>query len=167
LCFTKLGTTIPVAGVIYAFYQILIFIDAFADVTLVLAMLRKQNTQAIFFIVWASSFNPFLGCTRYRGRCVEQPFDCLIIQNRQTVQTVESGEFDVQYWALEDNMVDSLFFCSTLTSCRRGHTLFVQVGAETSDTGAEAVEPDPCTLFLAGPFYEGKCSCRWWKYGVS
>jgi len=51
LCFTKLGTTIPVAGVIYAFYQILIFIDAFADVTLVLAMLRKQNTQAIFFIV--------------------------------------------------------------------------------------------------------------------
>jgi len=43
---------------------------------------------------------------------------------------------------LDDNMVDGLF-CATLT-CRRGdHTPFVQTGAETSDTGAEAVKPDP------------------------
>jgi len=45
-------------------------------------------------------------------------------------------------WTLNDNMVDGLFFCATLTG-RRGHTPFVQAGAETSDTGAEAVEPDP------------------------
>ena len=30
-----------------------------------------------------------------------------------------------------------------LTSRRAGHTPFVQTGAEASDTGAEAVEPDP------------------------
>jgi len=39
-------------------------------------------------------------------------------------------------------MVDVLSFCATLTG-RRGHTPFVQAGAETSDTGAEAVKPDP------------------------
>jgi len=41
---------------------------------------------------------------------------------------------------LEDNMVDGLFFCTTLTSSRSSHTPFVQAGAETSDTGAEAVK---------------------------
>jgi len=46
-------------------------------------------------------------------------------------------------WTLEDNVVNGLNFCATLTSRRRGHTLFVQTGAETSDTGAVAVEPDP------------------------
>jgi len=46
-------------------------------------------------------------------------------------------------WTLEDNMVEGLFFCATLTDHRGGHTPFVQAGAETSGTGAEAVEPDP------------------------
>jgi len=31
-------------------------------------------------------------------------------------------------------MVDSLFFCATLTGRRGGHTPFVQAGAETSNT---------------------------------
>ena len=44
---------------------------------------------------------------------------------------------------LEDNMFDSLFFCATLRGCRGGHTPFVQAGAKTSDTGVEAVKPDP------------------------
>jgi len=39
--------------------------------------------------------------------------------------------------------VDGLFFCATLTGRRGGHTPFVQAGAETSDTGTEAVKPDP------------------------
>jgi len=47
-------------------------------------------------------------------------------------------------------MVDGLF-CATLTGRRGCHTPFVQAGAETSDTGAEAVEPDP------GFFWEGVC----------
>ena len=46
-------------------------------------------------------------------------------------------------WTLEDNMVDGLFFCATLTGCRGGHTPFAQTRSETSDTGAEAVEPIP------------------------
>jgi len=44
---------------------------------------------------------------------------------------------------LEDNMVGGLFFCATLTGCRGDHTQFVQAGAEMSDTGMEAVKPDP------------------------
>ena len=40
-------------------------------------------------------------------------------------------------------MVYGLFHCDTLTRRRRGHTPFVQAGGETSDTGAEAVKPDP------------------------
>jgi len=48
-------------------------------------------------------------------------------------------------WTLEDNMVDGLFFCATLTGRRGSHTPFAQAGAETSDTGAEAVKPDLCS----------------------
>jgi len=65
---------------------------------------------------------------------------------------------------LEDNMVDDLF-CATLTSRRGGHAPFVQAGAETSDTGAEAVMQDPHCL--AGPFQECGYRCRGLKYGVS
>ena len=50
---------------------------------------------------------------------------------------------------LEDDMVDGLFFCTALTGRRGGHNPFVQTGAETPDTGAEALEPDP------GSFWEG------------
>jgi len=46
-------------------------------------------------------------------------------------------------WTLEDDMVDSLFFSVTLIGRRGGHNPFVKAGAETSDTGAEAVKPDP------------------------
>jgi len=44
--------------------------------------------------------------------------------------------------ATEDNMVDCLLFCATLTGRRGCHVLFVQAGAETSNTGVEAVKPD-------------------------
>ena len=40
-------------------------------------------------------------------------------------------------------MIDGFFFCATLTGCRRGHTPFVQAGAEAFDTGVEAGKPDP------------------------
>jgi len=40
-------------------------------------------------------------------------------------------------------MVNGVFFCATLTGRRGDHAPFVQTGAETSDTGAEAVKPDP------------------------
>jgi len=73
------------------------------------------------------------------GTVVEQRFDCLIIQNRQAVHSVGRS----MDWTLEDNMVDGLFFCATLTGRRGGHTPFVEVGVERSDTSAEAVKPDP------------------------
>ena len=40
-------------------------------------------------------------------------------------------------------MVDGLFSFATLTGRRGGHTTVVQAGAEMSDTGVEAVKPDP------------------------
>jgi len=46
------------------------------------------------------------------------------------------------YWTLEDNMVNDLFFCATLTVRRGGHTPSVQAEAEIWETGAEAVLPD-------------------------
>jgi len=58
-------------------------------------------------------------------------------------------------WTLEDNMVDGLFFCATLTSRRGGHTPFVQAGTETSDTCEEAVKPYP------GSSWKGH-SGGWW-----
>jgi len=67
------------------------------------------------------------------GADVEQPFDCFIVQNRQAVPSMRRSMMD---WTLEDNMVDGLFFCATLTGRRGSHTPFVQAGTETSDTGA-------------------------------
>jgi len=46
-------------------------------------------------------------------------------------------------WTLGDDMVDGLFFCATVTGRRGGLTPFVQAGAETPGTGAEAVKQHP------------------------
>ena len=62
-------------------------------------------------------------------------------------------------WTLEDTMVDSLFFCTTLTDRRGGHTPLVQAIAETSDTSAEAVKLDPGSSW-EGHFGDGNAeSC--------
>jgi len=89
--------------------------------------------------VWASS--SFIHCLvvlDFRPG-VEQPFVCLIIQNRQAMQSMGRS----MDWTLKDNMVDSLFFCATLTGRRGGHSPFVQAGVEMSDTSVEAVKSDP------------------------
>ena len=80
------------------------------------------------------------------GAGVEQPPGCLIVQNRQAVQSMGRA----MDWTLEDDMVDHLFFYATLTDRRGGHIPFVQAGAETSNTAAEAVKPDP------GSSWEGR-----------
>jgi len=59
------------------------------------------------------------------GAGVEQPFGCLFVQSRQAVQSVGRS----MDWTLEDDMVDGLFICATLTGRRGGHTPFVQAGA--------------------------------------
>ena len=94
------------------------------------------------------------------GADVEQPFDCLIVQKRQTVQSMRRS----MNWTLEENMLDGrLFFCATLTGRRRGHSPFVQTGAETSDTSAVVVKPDPgssweCRSVGMGAWCRG-CKC--------
>jgi len=75
------------------------------------------------------------------GAGVEQPFSCLIVQNRQAMLYMKRSVD----WTLEDDMVNGLFFCATLTGFRGGQTLFVQAGAETSDTSAEEVKLNPGT----------------------
>jgi len=117
--------------------------------------LRKagEATLAGFFF-WASCSNHCLDASDL-GAGVEQPFKCLIVLNRQAVQSMG--------WTLKDNMVDGLFFYATLKGRRGGHAPFVQTWAETPDTGAEAVKSDP------GSSWEGRsggCRCRGRKWGV-
>jgi len=45
---------------------------------------------------------------------VEQPFDCLIIQNRQAVQSMRRS----MDWTLEDNVFNGLIFFEALASCK-------------------------------------------------
>ena len=67
------------------------------------------------FFFWASSFIHCLAALDF-GAGVEQPFRCLIVQNRQAVQSMVRS----MNWTLEDNMADGLFSCATLTGRRGG-----------------------------------------------
>ena len=91
----------------------------------------------------SSSFEPVLSVQCLAaldlGAGVEQSIDCLIIQSRQSVQSMGRS----MDWILKDNVVNGLISFATHTSLRSNHTLFVQTGAETSDINAEAVEPGP------------------------
>ena len=66
------------------------------------------------------------------GSGVGQPFNRLIVQNRQ--QSIKRS----MDWTLDDS-----FFYAMLTGRRRDHTPLGQAGLEASDTGTEAVKPDP------------------------
>jgi len=118
-------------------------------------MLEFENRKTQYLFFWASSSNHFLA-TLDLGAGVEQPFDCLIVQNRQAVQSVGR----LMDWTVENDMVDGLFFCATFTGRRGGHIPFVQAGAQKSDTGAEAVEPDPGSSWEghSGGVYTGVCN---------
>ena len=118
-------------------------------------MLSCQYTMRIFYF-WASSSNHCLA-TLDLGASSEQLFDCLIVQNHQAVQSMRLMD-----WTLEDHMVDSLFFCATLTGHRGDHTPSVQTEADTSNTGAEAVSQTHAVLGRVIP-----SECRWWKSAVS
>ena len=98
----------------------------------------KTMASVVWFFFWASCSNHCLAALDL-GASVEQPFDCLIVRNRQAMLSMKRS----MGWTLEDNMVDGLFFCATLTGRRGSHTSFVQAGAETPDTGTEVVTPDP------------------------
>jgi len=66
-------------------------------------------------------YNPLLGRTIGLGAGVEQLFDCFIVEKCQAMQFVGRS----MDWTSEDNMVHGLFFCTTLTGCKVGHTPFV------------------------------------------
>jgi len=94
----------------------------------------KQSTCTLQLVLRAllKAEYLFMNCFQFVS------FNCLIVQNRQAMQSMGMS----MDWTLEDNMVNGLFFCATLTGRRRGHTPFAQAGTETSDTGAEAVKRD-------------------------
>jgi len=120
-----------------------------ADDIMLLAILASSQHDLQNALKWDSScVRPSRNLLRGLSHClatldcgagVEQLFDCLIVQNGQPVQSIGK----LMDWTFDDNMIDGLFFCATFTGRRRGHTPFVQAGAQTSDTGAEAVKPDP------------------------
>jgi len=77
---------------------------------------------------------------------VEEPFDCLIIQNSQAVQSKRRS----MEWTLEDKMVDGLFFCAPhsqsadqaiphLCKCKQQQTRPIQTRG-----GGQAVMPCCC-----------------------
>jgi len=70
-------------------------------------------------ILFSSSFEPVLSfhslAAQELGTSVEQPFNCLIIQYRQAMQSM----WRLMDWTFEDSVVDRLFFCVTLTGRRR------------------------------------------------
>jgi len=122
---------------------------------------QKYSITVLFFAsFWARCWNHCLAALGL-GTGAEQQFCCLNVQNSQAMLFMGRS----MDWTLEDNMVDGLFFCATLTGRRGGHTSFVQAGAETSDTGAVAVKPDPRTSW-EGHIRVGGCRCRGWKCGV-
>ena len=107
-----------------------------------------------FFFFWASCWNHCLAALDI-GAGVAQPFNCLIVQNRQAMQSMGRS----MDWTLEDNVVNGLFFCATLTGRRGGHTPFVQAGVETSNTSAEVVKLDPGFSWEDHLGVDG-CRCR-------
>ena len=101
-----------------------------------LPYIRKSDLLPLSFarVLLLSTTSP----PRYRGRC----WAAIRLSHRpeQSGHVVRGESMD---WTVEDDMVDGLFFCATVTGRRGGHTSFAQAGAETSNTGAEAVKPDP------------------------
>jgi len=116
----------------------------------IVEQIHKDKLGFLFFFLWASCSNHCLAALDL-GADVEQPFDCLIVQNRQAMQSMGRS----MDWTLKDNMVD-VFFCATLTGLRGGHTPFVQSGAENlwDRCGGGSTRP---TLFLGGLFQGVGC----------
>jgi len=92
--------------------------------------------------VKSSSFEPVLQSLLCRTRSQGRFCSAIRFSHRPEPSGVQSMTRWVD-WTLENNMVDGLFFCNTLTYRRGAHTSSVQAGAGTSDTGAETVKPDP------------------------
>jgi len=60
---------------------------------------KELRTRSFFLFLWASCSNHCLAALDL-GVDVEQPFDCLIIQNRQAMQSMKR----LMDWTLDDNV---------------------------------------------------------------
>ena len=114
--------------------------------------------SADFFIFWASYSNHCLAALDL-GAGVEQPFHCLIVQNRRAVQSMRRS----MDWTLEDNVVNGLFFCATLKGRRGGHNPFVQIRAKHLTPVQRRLRR---TYAVLGGVIPGGCRCWGWKCGV-
>ena len=73
------------------------------------------------------------------GAGVEQPFGCLIVQNGQAVLSMRMSMDQT----LEDNMIDSLFICATLTGTEEAIPHLYRQEQKRTIQSAEAVKTDP------------------------
>jgi len=122
--------------------------------------LEKRNEAWVldFFFFWASCWNHCLAALDL-GAGVEQPFNYLIVQHRQAIQSMGRSKD----WTLEDNMVDDLFFCATqaaeeailhLYKHERKRSLPVRRRLSRTQALLERIIPG------------GGCQCRGWKCRV-
>ena len=93
-------------------------------------------TRNRFFIVWASSCNPLLGLAR--GRCW-----AAIRLSRHPEASGNAPHREVEGLDNRGQHVRWSVLLRHTHKPQKDHTPFVQAGAGTSDTGAEAVKPDP------------------------
>ena len=104
--------------------------------TFAFQFLNRISSRRFFFRLSEFFFYPLLGRARFRGRY----WTAIRLSHRQepSGRAVHGEDIGGRH-----GRHGGLFFCATLTGRRGGHNPFVQVGAETSDTGAETVKPDP------------------------
>ena len=98
----------------------------------------KRKVQRFFFVVWGSCYNLLLGRTRSRGRCLSS--QSIVSSSRIIRSCSPRGVRCIEHLRTEWSTV-----CSSAphSQAAKGHTPFVQAGAETSNTSAEAVMQDP------------------------
>ena len=150
MCFGQqnLGTTVLLHQDFALQYIKRVFIFRLLKVVAALHRYIPEKKTHCPTLLWFRSSSFVWASPRYRDR----RWAAILLSHRPepSGRLVRGGSMD---WTVEDNMVDGLYFCATLTGRSGGHTPFVQAGSETSDTGSEAVKPDP------GSSWEGQSGC--------
>ena len=86
---------------------------AMEEETAVLCFVQESVFEVKIFFFYFGARSSSIHCLTALdfGAGVEQPFDCLIVQSRQAMQSMRRSVD----WTLEDNIVNGLFLCATLT----------------------------------------------------
>jgi len=131
------------------------------DYILILSFSSSSSSFHVkVFLFWASSSNHCLTVLDL-GADVEQPFDCLIVQNRQAMQSMRRS----MDWTLENNGQHGRWFVllRQLTGRRGNDNPSVQARAETSDIGAEAFKPKPGYSWQGHSGEVSVSTLHWWS----